>query len=117
MNATIRQLLNTAGLLLADVGGPTTAGPVTVLPASPTVLTATTASRCRGAAFALRAALEGAVVDRLTVHGAPRAICEGSKRPCPSGSTNSVTGEAVTGRSGGSRGAAGRTRTRACLSG
>ncbi|KOX00892.1 hypothetical protein ADK65_14235 [Streptomyces sp. NRRL B-1140] len=39
-----------------------------------------TASRCRGAAFALRAALESAVADRLTAHRVPRAIREGTQR-------------------------------------
>ncbi|EST29920.1 hypothetical protein M878_19395 [Streptomyces roseochromogenus subsp. oscitans DS 12.976] len=52
MTPTIRQQIDTADLLLADVGGPTMAGPVTVVSASPTVLTATAASRYRGAAFA-----------------------------------------------------------------
>lgn len=79
MNATIRQLFETADLLLADTGAP--AAPV---PDQPTALAAvpaaTTASRCRGAAFALRAALESAVADRLTAHRAPRAIREGTQR-------------------------------------
>ncbi|MGW1625780.1 hypothetical protein [Streptomyces sp. NPDC002172] len=83
MNATIRQLLDTADLLLADTVEPTTSAPTTV-PAQPTALTtastATTASRCRGAAFALRAALESSVADRLTAHRAPRAIREGTQR-------------------------------------
>ncbi|WP_338672565.1 hypothetical protein V1460_05930 [Streptomyces sp. SCSIO 30461] len=90
MNATIRQLLDTADLLIEDCGGPATTGPVTggpatagagaSVPAPPTVLTATVASRCRGAAFALRAALESAVAARLSAHGAPRTIREGSMR-------------------------------------
>ncbi|WP_405713004.1 hypothetical protein OG264_28780 [Streptomyces xanthophaeus] len=89
MNATIRQLLDTADLLIEGNGdpttGPVTGGPATVgaaasVPAPPTALTATAASRCRGAAFALRAALESAVVARLTDHGAPRTIREGSMR-------------------------------------
>lgn len=86
MNATIRQLLDTADLLLADTGEPATPA-ATAVPARPTALavvpaasTATTASRCRGAAFALRAALESAVADRLTAHRAPRAIREGTQR-------------------------------------
>ncbi|MDH6451717.1 MULTISPECIES: hypothetical protein [unclassified Streptomyces] len=69
MNQTIRQLLDTADLLLADTGEP----------ATPTA-SAATASRCRGAAFALRVALESAVADRLTAHRAPRAIREGTQR-------------------------------------
>lgn len=87
MNAMIRQLLDTADLLIRDNAGratrPTTTGPaaggagtagpastavVAAVPAPPTVLTATAASRCRGAAFALRAALESAVVARLMSH-------------------------------------------------
>ncbi|MEU7447938.1 hypothetical protein EES47_08045 [Streptomyces sp. ADI98-12] len=67
MNQTIRQLLDTADLLLTDTGEPATS-------------TAATASRCRGAAFALRVALESAVADRLTAHRAPRAIREGTQR-------------------------------------
>lgn len=90
MNATIRQLLNTADLLLADNERSATAGPVTGGPATavsgvavlapPTALTATAVSRCRGAAFALRAVLESAVATRLAAHGAPRTIREGSMR-------------------------------------
>ncbi|MFD5753329.1 hypothetical protein [Streptomyces sp. NPDC127033] len=76
MNPTIRQLLDTADLLLADTGGPTMPSATTV----PTAVVATTASRCRGAAFALRTALESAVADRLTAHRAPRAIQEGTQR-------------------------------------
>lgn len=72
MNQTIRQLLDTADLLLTDTSEPAT--PV------PAASAATTASRCRGAAFALRVALESAVADRLTAHRAPRAIREGSQR-------------------------------------
>ncbi|MFG2362546.1 hypothetical protein ACGFY3_12915 [Streptomyces mirabilis] len=86
MNATIRQLLDTADLLLADTGEPATPA-ATAVPARPTALavvpavsTASTASRYRGAAFALRAALESAVADRLTAHRAPRAIREGTQR-------------------------------------
>ncbi|MEW2095095.1 hypothetical protein ACIG8K_18090 [Streptomyces halstedii] len=67
MNQTIRQLLDTADLLLTDTGEPAT-------PA------AAMASRCRGAAFALRVALESAVADRLASHRAPRAIREGTQR-------------------------------------
>ncbi|MGW5851136.1 hypothetical protein ACWFQ8_24855 [Streptomyces sp. NPDC055254] len=81
MNATIRQLLDTADLLVADTERPATAGSLTVVPAQPTALTTTTAaSRHRGAAFALRAALESAVADRLSAHLAPRAIREGTNR-------------------------------------
>ncbi|MFF8015989.1 hypothetical protein [Streptomyces sp. NPDC007929] len=90
MNGTIRQLLDIADLLIGDNGGLATAGPVTggpatagagmAAPAASTAFTATTASRCRGAAFALRAALEGAVAARLAAHGAPRTIREGSMR-------------------------------------
>lgn len=81
MNPTIRQLLDTADLLVGDDGGPVdTSATGTAAPASAAVLTATTASRCRGAAFALRAALECAVTARLTAHGAPRTIREGSMR-------------------------------------
>ena len=67
MNQTIRQLLDTTDLLLTDTGEPATS-------------TAATASRCRGAAFALRVALESAVADRLTAHRAPRAIRKGPQR-------------------------------------
>ncbi|MEV2193121.1 hypothetical protein AB0I02_19340 [Streptomyces phaeochromogenes] len=90
MNATIRQLLDTADLLIKDNGVPTptptpTPSPATVgagasVPAPLAGRTATGVSLCRGAAFALRAALESAVAARLTVHGAPRAIREGSTR-------------------------------------
>ncbi|WP_414504790.1 hypothetical protein [Streptomyces sp. NEAU-L66] len=73
MNATIRQLLDTADLLIEDSGGAATTGPVTGGPATAT-------SRYRGAAFALRAALESAVAARLTAYGAPRTIREGSMR-------------------------------------
>ena len=76
MNQTIRQLLDTADLLLTDTSEPATPAATTV-PAAPA---ATTASRCRGAAFALRVALESAVADRLTAHRAPRAIREGTQR-------------------------------------
>lgn len=88
MNTTIRQLLDTADLLIEDNGGSVTTAPGTggpaagagaSVPARPE-LTATAASRCRGAAFALRAALESAVAARLTAHGAPRTISEGSMR-------------------------------------
>lgn len=90
MNTTIRQLLDTADLLIADngccastgpvTGGSATTGASTAGPTPPVTLTATAASRCRGAAFALRAALESAVVTRLATHGAPRSIREGSMR-------------------------------------
>ncbi|MFI6287347.1 hypothetical protein ACIBCM_21795 [Streptomyces sp. NPDC051018] len=90
MNATIRQLLDTADLLIEDDGGPAATSPVTggpattgvgaAVPAPPTPRTATAASRYRGAAFALRAALESAVAARLTAHGAPRTIREGPMR-------------------------------------
>ncbi|MDQ0776218.1 hypothetical protein QF026_004684 [Streptomyces aurantiacus] len=90
MNATIRQLLDTADLLIENGRGPTATGPGTggpataetgvSVPAPPATFTATAGSRCRGAAFALRAALESAVTDRLTAHGAPRTIREGSTR-------------------------------------
>ncbi|WP_406731298.1 hypothetical protein [Streptomyces sp. NBC_01794] len=76
MNQTIRQLLDTADLLLTDTSEPATPAATTV----PAESVATTASRCRGAAFALRVALESAVADRLTAHRAPRAIREGSQR-------------------------------------
>ncbi|WP_329254878.1 hypothetical protein OG223_29200 [Streptomyces sp. NBC_01478] len=76
MNQTIRQLLDTADLLLTDTSEPATPAATTV----PAASAATTASRCRGAAFALRVALESAVADRLTAHRAPRAIREGSQR-------------------------------------
>lgn len=77
MNTTSRQLLHTADLLVGADGAPATTHPVTGVP---TLFTATAASRCRGAAFALRAALESAIADRLTAHGVPRAIREGSMR-------------------------------------
>jgi hypothetical protein len=90
VNATIRQLLDTADLLIAGNGDAAAVGPVAGGPATavsgvavltpPTALTATAASRCRGAAFALRAALESAVAARLAAHGAPRTIREGSMR-------------------------------------
>ncbi|MFC9229883.1 hypothetical protein ACFTZI_13090 [Streptomyces decoyicus] len=73
MNATIRELLDTADLLIENNGGPATTSSVT---GGPT----TAASRCRGAAFALRAALESAVTTRLTADGAPRTIREGTMR-------------------------------------
>ncbi|MFG2963187.1 hypothetical protein ACGFZS_07835 [Streptomyces sp. NPDC048288] len=82
MNATIRQLLDTADLLLVGTGEPATPAATTV-PARTVTLAApaaTTASRCRGVAFALRAALESAVADCLTANRAPRAIREGSRR-------------------------------------
>ncbi|MFE7856713.1 hypothetical protein [Streptomyces sp. NPDC057403] len=75
MNQTIRQLLDTAGLLLTDTGEPAPPADTAVPAAS-----AATASRYRGAAFALRVALESAVADRLTAHRAPRAIREGTQR-------------------------------------
>ncbi|WP_232838960.1 hypothetical protein [Streptomyces triticisoli] len=77
MTPTIRQLMDTADLLIENNGGPVDAA---ATPAQPAVLTATAASRCRGAAFALRAALESAVAACLTAHGAPRTIREGSMR-------------------------------------
>jgi len=80
VNTTIRQLLDTADLLLADSGAPSTPGDTTAVPAPPAVLAATAASRCRGAAFALRAALESAVADSLAANAAPRAIREGPMR-------------------------------------
>ncbi|WP_405471426.1 hypothetical protein [Streptomyces canus] len=76
MNATIRQLLDTADLLLTDTGEPATPAATTV----PAASAAAAASRRRGAAFALRVALESAVADRLTAHRAPRAIQEGTQR-------------------------------------
>lgn len=76
MNQTIRQLLDTVDLLLTDAGEPATPA-VTSVPAESA---ATTASRCRGAAFALRVALESAVADHLTVNRAPHAIREGTQR-------------------------------------
>ncbi|MGW1557824.1 hypothetical protein ACWCQ1_15110 [Streptomyces sp. NPDC002144] len=76
MNPTIRQLLDTADLLLTDTGEPARAAATT----GSTAPTAPTASRCRGAAFALRVALESAVADQLTAHRAPRAIREGTQR-------------------------------------
>ncbi|MFF3894460.1 hypothetical protein ACFYY3_14935 [Streptomyces sp. NPDC001812] len=81
MNPTIRQLLDTADLLIGKDGSPVDASvAVTAVPAPPAVLTTTAASRCRGAAFALRAALESAVTACLTTHGAPRTIREGTMR-------------------------------------
>ncbi|MGK5446386.1 MULTISPECIES: hypothetical protein [Streptomyces] len=77
MSTVIRQLLATADLLIVDDGAPAATGPVTD---APTALTATAAGRCRGAVFALRAALESAIAARLTAHGAPRAIRESSMR-------------------------------------
>ncbi|MFJ1582563.1 hypothetical protein ACIOC1_04530 [Streptomyces sp. NPDC088197] len=76
MNATVRQLLDTADLLVAD------SGEVTVIPAVPVPAqaTATTTNRCRGAAFALRIALESTVAQRLTADGAPPAISAGTQR-------------------------------------
>ncbi|WUR83091.1 hypothetical protein OG967_32240 [Streptomyces phaeochromogenes] len=76
MNQTIRQLLDTADLLLTDTNEAATPAATTV----PAASAAATASRCRGASFALRVALESAVADRLTVHRAPRAIREGTQR-------------------------------------
>ncbi|QTR02245.1 hypothetical protein J7S33_24090, partial [Saccharothrix algeriensis] len=62
----------------ASSGLPSTEAATTV--SAPSVmLTVTTASRCRGAAFARRA-LESAVAARLTAHRAPRAIREGNMR-------------------------------------
>lgn len=75
MNATIRQLLETADLLIEHDGGP-----VAAAPAPPSESTPTAACRYRGAAFALRAALEGAVTLCLAAHGAPRAAREGGMR-------------------------------------
>ncbi|MGC0339135.1 hypothetical protein [Streptomyces sp. SLBN-8D4] len=75
MNRTIRQLLDTADLLLTDTGEPAPPADTAVPAAS-----AAAASRYRGAAFALRVALESAVADRLTAHRAPRAIREGTLR-------------------------------------
>ena len=72
MTQTIRQLLDTADLLLAD-----TDELATLVPAASTTAME---SRCRGAAFALRVALESAVADRLTAHRAPRTIREGTQR-------------------------------------
>ncbi|QJS10801.1 hypothetical protein HKX69_15910 [Streptomyces argyrophyllae] len=85
MNPTIRELLDTADRLVAGnadlaSGGLHAAEAGATVSDPPTVLTATTASRCRGAAFALRAALESAVAARLTAHGAPRATREGNMR-------------------------------------
>ncbi|MEU6535791.1 hypothetical protein [Streptomyces sp. NPDC047000] len=94
MNATIRQLLDTADLLIDGECDPATSGVVpggsdvtgaggdipAPAPTAPTTLTATAASRSRGAAFALRTALESAVAARLIAHRAPPAILEGSMR-------------------------------------
>ncbi|MEV7864697.1 hypothetical protein AB0P17_01000 [Streptomyces sp. NPDC088124] len=77
MNQTIRQLLDTADLLLTDTGEPAASAAAATGPAASA---AAAASRCRGAVFALRTALESAVADRLTVHRAPRAIREGTQR-------------------------------------
>lgn len=76
MNATIRQLLDTADLLLKDFDGATVLAGAAV----PVQTTTTVTNRCRGAAFALRIALESAVAQRLTADGAPRAISAGTKR-------------------------------------
>lgn len=76
MNQTIRQLLDTAELLLTDTGEPAPPAGTTV----PAASAAAMESRCRGAAFALRVALESAVADRLAAHRAPRAIREGTQR-------------------------------------
>lgn len=80
MNTTIRQLLDTADLLLADTAAPATPEAAVTVLAPPAVLAATAASRCRGAAFALRAALETAVADSLAANAAPHAIRDGSMR-------------------------------------
>lgn len=85
MNEAIRQLLATADLLIENNDGSDTSesvngAAVAAERTGPTALTATPASRCRGAAFALRAALEGSVSACLTAHGAPRTIREGSMR-------------------------------------
>ncbi|QHC30585.1 hypothetical protein [Streptomyces sp. HF10] len=85
MNPTIRELLDTADRLVAGDADPVSGGlhvaeAGATVSNSPTVLTATAASRCRGAAFALHAALESAVAACLTAHGVPRAIREGSMR-------------------------------------
>ncbi|WP_208605861.1 hypothetical protein [Streptomyces albus] len=110
MNPTISELLDTADRLLkgtgavsavavasaagAAVAGSAASSVVPAPPASsssavsgptgpvgPAVLPdATAASRCRGAAFALRAALETAVAECLAAHAAPRAIRDGSLR-------------------------------------
>ncbi|MGI5119698.1 hypothetical protein ACQEU5_09225 [Marinactinospora thermotolerans] len=85
MNPTICELLDTADRLVADDGGPASNGLHSIkagaaVSGPPTVLTATVASRCRGAAFALRAALESAVTARLTEHGAPHVIRRGNMR-------------------------------------
>lgn len=80
MNATIRQLLDTANMLLKETAGATPVEPVMAVPAPPTMPTVTPASRYRGASFALRAALEGALAEHLTAHSTPLAIHEGSQR-------------------------------------
>ncbi|MFD5442182.1 hypothetical protein [Streptomyces tendae] len=75
-----RQLIDTADLLLADGAGPVPdpVGEGGTIP--PTVFAATAVSRNRGAAFALRAALESAVADHLAARNAPRAVRSGTKR-------------------------------------
>ncbi|MEU1782418.1 hypothetical protein ABZ545_23460 [Streptomyces abikoensis] len=85
MNPTICELLDTADQLVADNRGPASGGLHSAEGGAavsdlPTVLTTTAASRCRGAAFALRAALESAVAAHLAAHGAPRAIRKGNMR-------------------------------------
>jgi hypothetical protein len=90
VNATARQLLALADLLIEDTaalatnravtGGPATSGAGAAVSVPLAGLTATAASRCRGVSFALRAALESAVAACLTAHGAPRTIREGSMR-------------------------------------
>ncbi|MDT0307345.1 hypothetical protein RM780_10260 [Streptomyces sp. DSM 44917] len=76
MNVTMHQLLDTAELLIENNGDAATTGSAN----GGSALPVTAASRCRGAAFALRAALESAVAICLAAHGAPHAICEGTMR-------------------------------------
>lgn len=80
MNTTTRQLIDAADLLLGAGAGTFPAPVARVEAAPPTVLAATAVSRNRGAAFALRAALESAVADHLAARNAPRAIRSGTKR-------------------------------------
>ena len=80
MNRTIRELLDTADQFVADNGDPTFGGLRSAEAGAAVSDPPTAASRCRGAAFALRAALESAVATRLTAHGVPLAIREGNMR-------------------------------------
>ncbi|MEW2221657.1 hypothetical protein AB0939_20625 [Streptomyces sp. NPDC006990] len=80
MNATTRQLLEAADLLLGDRTGHFSDPAVHGEAAPPAVFTAAAVNRNRGAAFALRAALENAVAARLEARNAPPAIRTGTQR-------------------------------------